>query len=198
MQVQQNQSVSSKCVCSNCQAPLSVNPMAELAKCEYCDTVHSVASLLNESANIREAKVQAKIAEDAEAARRMWADENSRREHEWRLHKEQSDELMAFKKGKLSKVLVVCAVLSAMFAAVGFSDWLTYSGYALSSYGLGISAWYYFRYLASASVASIQTVLFVVAWLMGMQIIKEPRKNLHLALAAAGFLLYVAFLATFA
>lgn len=193
MQVQQNQSVNSKCVCSNCQAPLVVDSMKELAKCEYCGTVHSVASLLNEPANIREAKVQAKIAEDAESARRVWADENSRREHEQRLHKERSDELAAFKKGKLSKALMICAVLSALFAAVGFKDWMSFS-----SYVSGMSAGFYDHYLYSALVSSVQVVMFVVAWLMGMQIVKEPRKNLHLALAGAGFLLYVAFLATFA
>lgn len=175
MQVQQNQSVNSKCVCSNCQAPLSVNPMAELAKCEYCDTVHSVASLLNESANIREAKVQAKIAEDAETARRMWADENSRREYEWRLHKERSDELMAFKKSKLSKALWICIIFSALMV--------------VGSIGQNVMA---------GVVSCVQIALFAASWLMGMQVIVEPRKNFHLALAVAGFLLYVAFLATFA
>lgn len=162
------------CICSNCQAPLSVNPMAELAKCEYCNTVYAVADLLNETTGVREEKARARIAQDRENIQREQNEENRRREIAWQLHKEKSESLSAFKKGKLSKALIGCAIFSALMAAVGFSD-----GKPLP-----------------ALVLSAQTLIFAVSWLMGMQIIAEPRKDLHMALAVGGFLLYVAFLAT--
>lgn len=174
MQTTDNTAGNHGCVCSNCQAPLSVNPMAELAKCDYCDTVYAVSSLLNESTGIREEKVRARIAQGREDSLRAQNEETRRREMEWQLHKEKSEALSAFKRGKLSKALIGCAIFSALNAAVGFSD-----GKPLP-----------------ALILSAQTIIFAVSWLMGMQIVKEPRENLHTALAIGGFLLYIAFLAT--
>lgn len=174
MQATDNATVKRGCICSNCHAPLSIDPMAELAKCEYCNTVYAVADLLSETVGVREEKVRARIAQDRENIQREQSEEARRREAAWQLHKEQAESLSAFKQGKLSKALIGCAVFSALMAAVGFSD-----GKPLPAF-----------------VLSAQTLIFAASWLMGMQVITEPRKGLHVALAVGGFLLYVVFLAT--
>lgn len=84
---------------------------------------------------------------------------------------EEKEAAQKFKKSKLSRAILVFFVICLLVCIASFS-----SGKVLS----GI-------------VALIQIILLAIAWLMGMQIIKEKRPNLHIAAAIVAFILIIPF-----
>jgi len=118
--------------------------------------------LIEESDDVAIARIKNKTYEDIELARIKQEKEDEERA-------EDQNELAAFKKSKLCKAIVVFFVL-CLISCLGFLG----SGKILA--GL---------------IAGLQTALFVFAWLMGMQVIKEKRKNFRVVLAAAAFALII-------
>lgn len=81
----------------------------------------------------------------------------------------EKEEIEKFKKGKFSKVLLIFAALCGLFTFTRDFNFGSIIGF-------------------------VKTVLFLVAWLMGMKIIKEPKKGLHIILAIIAFALIIPYL----
>lgn len=81
---------------------------------------------------------------------------------------EEAEKVQNFKKSKFSKVLLVFAIICGILTLLG-------------------------GFKAYSIVALIQAILFLGAWLLGLEIIKQPIKNLYLYLAIAGFVLMIPF-----
>lgn len=92
-------------------------------------------------------------------------------ENEREARNEKKEEQKAYRKSKFSKVTVIFVFICLIAMISSFS-----AGHILS----GI-------------IALIQTGLFAVSWLMGMQIIKEKKKFIYMALAILAFVLIVPF-----
>ena len=90
------------------------------------------------------------------------------------IEKEKQNKKTSFKRGALSKVVIVFFVLCIMFTAVGFADRHS---------------------LIQAFVCLTQTILFAVSWMTGMQYIQCRRESLPGVLALIGFLLIIPWLA---
>ncbi len=88
---------------------------------------------------------------------------------------ERAEDAKAFKKSKFRIVLIVFAVISAICCAVAFND---------NKIGAGI-------------ISIVMLVLFVTAFLMGSNIIKERIKNMRLIPAILAFVLFVPYFATY-
>ena len=94
------------------------------------------------------------------------ADEKEKREFNW--WKEQAEQ---FENSKLAVMCILLAFICFIVGIVCFS-----LGKALLAF-----------------IALAQVALFVVAWLMGMHIVKEPKRSFHVLFAVAGFLLIILF-----
>ncbi len=95
--------------------------------------------------------------------------ERMKNENEKAEKQERKEERESYKKGKFGKVTIVFMVI-CLIAMIG----------TLRS-----------KHILAGLIALIQTGLFATSWLMGMQIIKEKKKALYLALAILGFLLII-------
>ena len=84
----------------------------------------------------------------------------------------QKENLKTFKRSKLSILLLIFAVISLLMCAVGFSTGMLLTGL----------------------IALAQTVLFSLAWLMGMQYLRERRKNQRALITLIACLLLVPFM----
>lgn len=82
------------------------------------------------------------------------------------------EEQKSYRKSKLSIVTLVFTFISLfmMFSAFGA------------------------RHILSGIIALFQTGLFAVSWLMGMRILKDKKRFLHVALAMLGFLLLIPYM----
>ncbi|MBE6985600.1 MAG: hypothetical protein E7434_08360 [Ruminococcaceae bacterium] len=151
-------------VCKSCGGHIEMGDLQDVVVCSYCGTAFSSAELLNESDAVRTARIHAQAAKEIEATRMKDAAERAQRE-------EKRSATENFKKSKFSKVLIICAVISAFLSIVELSDGFSVSG----------------------MIALIQTVLFLISWLMGRGVIKEKIKSMHTLSAVVAFLLIIPF-----
>ena len=88
--------------------------------------------------------------------------ESEKLKHEIEIEKkrEENANIDGFKKGKLSKLLITCAVICFIFTASGINN---------SKYNI--------RYLLPSIVFAVQSILFTAAWFVGADIIKLKNKN---------------------
>ena len=152
-------------ICANCGGELNIDPSSETAACPYCGSSYDVSDTIGGSDAIKIEKIR------SEAYK---ATENARLNHEKEQNKmfAKNAELMRFRKGKLSKILIIFSVICLLFGVVGIQN----------------------GEIPAACVAFGQTALFIVSWLMGMQIIKVKTHRLHNALALVGFLMIILFI----
>ena len=94
--------------------------------------------------------------------------ENQRQQQ---AHNEKEQDRKAYSKSKFSKVTIVFTFICLLAAFGSFSQGRILSGI----------------------IALIQTALFAVSWLIGMQILGQKKKALYKALAILGFLLIIPF-----
>lgn len=80
-----------------------------------------------------------------------------------------------FRKSKLSKVLIVFFIIGILLCSVSFEDGSILSGL----------------------IAVIMTALFLVSWMMGMNIIKEPKAGVRTLLTVAAFVLFLPYFGTY-
>ncbi|MDD6482357.1 MAG: hypothetical protein PUF65_08875 [Lachnospiraceae bacterium] len=92
-------------------------------------------------------------------------------EKEKEARKEKRDEQEAYRKGKLCKITVIATFICLLFMFYAFKT----------------------RHILAGIIAVIQICMFAVSWLMGMQIIKEKKKFVYMALAILGFLFIIPF-----
>lgn len=106
------------------------------------------------------------------------AEKESKIKHEQKAQqsaKERAEEANVFKKSKFRIVLIVFAIISALCCAVAFNDDKIWAGV----------------------IAIAMLVLFVTAFLMGSNIIKEKVKNMRLIPAILAFILFIPYFATY-
>ena len=146
-----------KMKCENCGATLEVNKDLDKINCKFCGAEILIDDEAAELRRVEEVKLQAR-----------------KQNHEQTIkEKKDLEELNAvdnFKKGKLSKVLLIFAAICGI---VTFSRGFSIAGV----------------------IALIQTALFIGSWLLGMEIIKQPNKKLYIILALVGFALIIPFFA---
>lgn len=146
-----------KLKCDNCGGELEVNSEQDKIFCQYCGAKIFISDDASELRRVEDVKLQAR-----------------KKNHEQTIkEKKELEELKAldnFKKGKLSKVLLIFAAICGIIA---FTRGLILAGV----------------------IAFIQAVLFISSWLLGMEIIKYSNKKLYIILALIGFALIIPFFA---
>lgn len=152
--------------CTNCGGQLVIDSNLETTTCPYCGTKYNTSELLGESDDVRKEKIKQNAVRDVELSKLEHQKEMA---NKW----EAKEDKLAFKKGILSKVLIIFAILCGLLCAAAFNDGDILAGI----------------------VALVQVALFVAAWAMGMQIIKEPVKGIRILLTVVGFLLIIVFMA---
>lgn len=151
-------------VCKSCGAHLEIKNSQDVVECPYCGTAYSTSDLLNESDAVRSERIKAQTAKDLETARMKDAAEKAQRE-------EAKAAVEKFKKGKFSKFLIVCAIISALVTVLELSGGFSMAGV----------------------IALIQAGLYLTAWLMGMGVIKEAKKNMRTLITVIAFALIIPF-----
>lgn len=149
-------------VCPNCGGQLNIDEFQDAIECPFCGTIFQISELIDESDAIKVEKIKQKTYKDIEL-------EKLKHEKEKNKKQEDKDEIQSFKKSKFSKVLIIFAIIALLFAAVSFNDGKVLAGI----------------------VAVIQMVLFTGSWLMGMQIINEPKRGVRALAAIIAFVLIV-------
>ena len=80
-----------------------------------------------------------------------------------------------FKKGKLSKIILIFFVIALFFAIIAFAS----------------------NYRAAGIAAIIQAIVFVLAWLSGMGILKRINQSVYRLFAIVGFVMIIVVIALF-
>ena len=155
--------------CVNCGGKLKIDGSQEIVTCEYCGTSYSVADLLDESDSVRIEKIKYQTYKAVENGKQQLEAEKLKYNIQKDKLKTQQETLKSFKESKFSKVLVIFAVISLLMCIVGFNDNRIFAGI----------------------IALIEASLFIVSWLIGMQVIKEKKYNFHVLLAVIAFLLLI-------
>ena len=149
-----------KMKCENCGATLEVNKDLDKIKCNFCGAEILIDDEASKLRRVEEVKLEAR-----------------KQNHEQTLkEKKELDEIEdndKFKKGKLSKFVIVFAILCILFVMTAFND---------GKYGSGI-------------IGIVQIACFSIGWLSGMHIIKEKFKGMHTVFIIIGFALIIPFFA---
>lgn len=154
----------SSIVCENCGGHLDIDGKQEIIECPFCNTKHSLSDLLHESDAVRTERIRSQTEKELESAKMQQAAEKEQKE-------EEKAAVAKFKKGKFSKVLIICAIISAFVTIVEFSNGFSMAGL----------------------LALVQTGLYITAWLMGMHVIPEKIKNMRVLIAVIAFILIIPF-----
>lgn len=157
--------------CKNCNGKIEIDADKEVTVCPFCGTKYATAEILRESDAVRLEKLKLQAEREREQRKR----DNAREQEALAKQKNEADlknlELHAFKNGAFSKVLLVFFAFSALGVWQSFSH----------------------GRIARGLIALLMAALFIGAWLMGMQIIKAPKKGFHTVLAIAAFVLIIPF-----
>lgn len=170
-------------VCPECGGEFAASDLLDgdsIVTCLNCNKRFSTSEILHKSTDERVEEIRSKAYTDVEKDRtqayrdveegkRKIEYERMKREFDREDKQEQEAEVKAFKKSKFRIVLIISIVISVMLFAVAFNDGKIWAGI----------------------VAVIMTVLFVVSFLMGNNVIKETRKNLRLIPAIIAFVLFI-------
>lgn len=156
-------------VCENCGATLNVNEELEKVTCSYCGSEMMIVDEASKIKRVEDAKLKARKENHEQSLKER--DDLLQQEIKERKIIEAENEVENFKKGKLSKALLICFAIAILFFFVG-------EGFLL-------------KFLIIVQAASLLS-----SWLMGMKIIKEPVKGLMLVLAIIGFVLFIPILGT--
>ena len=157
--------------CKNCNGKIEIDADKEVTVCPFCGTKYATAEILRESDAVRLEKLKLQAEREREQRKR----ENAREQEALAKQKNEADlknlELHTFKNGAFSKVLLVFFAFSALGVWQSFSH----------------------GRIARGLIALLMAALFIGAWLMGMQLIKAPKKGFHTVLAIAAFVLIIPF-----
>lgn len=156
-------------VCSNCGAQITVDSQQETVSCHYCGTSFSVADLLDESDAVRCEKIKAQTYKDIEMSKIQVERERMSQKIDREKIQQEEERINQFKRGKFSKFLLIFAAICMVSCFMAFSK----------------------ARIMPGIISLVQTVLFVMSWLMGMQIIKEKKRGIHILVAVAALLLII-------
>ena len=167
-----NENVNSSAVfCSNCGGQLEIDTSKEYTECPYCGTKYSVPDLLGDTEAVRVEKIKSQAYNEVEKGKPQIESERLRQE----AQKNEDASVNAFKKGKLSKVLIITLILSAIFSALAFSN----------------------GKIAAGLVGLLMLVLFFISLLIGLHIINSKVKHLHIITTIVAILLFIPFFSLF-
>ena len=157
-----------KMKCENCGATLDVNKDLDKIHCNFCGAEILIDDEATSVKRVEEAKLNARKKNHEQSLKER--QDNLEQDINEKKILAEANAVDNFKKSKFSKVLLVFAAICGL---------LTFT-----------------RSFSFASIISfVQAGLILTAWLMGMQIIKEPKKKLYLLLAVAGFTLIIPWIA---
>lgn len=149
--------------CELCNGTLAVDDDKSVFACPYCG--HKTLIVENDAVTIEKIRTSARKEIELEKIK------SSDRQYQMEIEKEEKQEVKnqveKFKKGKFSKFLIIAFLLSGIFVYFYFS-----SGRILP----GV-------------LSVVQAVCFGSAWCMGMHIIKEKKRYIHILVAIVGILL---------
>ena len=109
-------------VCKSCGANLNIDPSQVMAICDYCGSSMLVSELINESDDVKIQKIKSQAYKDVEMGKQQLEAERIKNEAEKEKRQADENSVEKFKKSKFSKVLIIFAVVSALFCAVAFND----------------------------------------------------------------------------
>lgn len=159
----QKTSSPSPVICTCCGGRIDIYENQKIVECSFCKSKFHVSDLLNESDSVRIERIKAQTTKDIETERMKKATEKEQLE-------EEKNAVKKFKKGKLSKVLIIFAIISGLVTALELSDGFSMAGL----------------------ISLIQAILYIIAWLMGMGIIKAKR-NFHVLVTVIALVLLIPF-----
>ncbi len=152
-------------ICSSCGGTLTVNEGSSVLLCPFC----GAKELILQSESIEIEKIRNATRKEIEIEKIKSEERLKLKAQEQKLSKEEQKYIAEFKKGKLSKFLVVGLAVSLLFAFMFFFN----------------------MYIVAGVIAVVQAVCFVLAWMMGMRIIKDRSRHLHTILTIVGVLLFI-------
>ncbi len=153
--------------CVNCGGHMEVDKEAEMAKCPFC----GATELLVESDEVVTERIRSKTFKDV-ASEKIQADKELEL-NKIQLQKQEKIEnkLVKIRKSPLTVIIAIFTVISLLATIVMYRQ----------------------TYLISAIFAGCQTLLFFVAWLMRMRIIKGAGIHLHSLASMLAILLIIPF-----
>lgn len=165
-----NENVNSSAVfCSNCGGQLEIDSSKEYTECPYCGTKYSVSDLLGDTEAVRVEKIKSQVYKEVEKGRQQIESERLRQE----ALKNEDEGVRKFKKGALSKLLVVFIIIDSLFTVLAFAN----------------------GSIASGLVGLLGIALYILSFLFGLRIIKTKAKNLHIITTIVALILAFPFLA---
>lgn len=146
--------------CDQCGGTLLIDSNKTVVACPYCGNKSLIAE--NDVVTIERIKTEANKEIELEKIKR-----EDRRQQRIEEKQEETNRVKEFKKGKWSKILLVAFLFSAIVTYLFFSK----------------------GYLGEGIIALAQTGCFGISWCMGMNIIKEKRRYVHVLVAALGIIM---------
>lgn len=151
--------------CENCGGILQVDSEQSVLSCPYCE--HKSLIVENDAVTIE--RIRTSATKEIELEKIKSNDRQQKVAEEKEQRQEDKELVEKFKKSKLAKLLVIVFVISAICAYYCFSKGLI---------GAGV-------------LSLLQAGCFGVAWTMGMQIIKEKKRYIHILIAIVGIILII-------
>lgn len=165
-----NENVNTSAVfCSNCGGQLEIDSSKEYTECPYCGTKYSVSDLLGDTEAVRVEKIKSQAYKEVEKGKQQLESERLRQE----ALKNEEEGVRKFKKGALSKLLVVFIIIDSLFTVLAFAN----------------------GSIASGLVGLLGIALYILSFLFGLRIIKTKAKNLHIITTIVALILAFPFLA---
>ena len=165
-----NENVNSSAVfCSNCGGQLEIDTSKEYTECPYCGTKYSVSDLLGDTEAVRVEKIKSQAYKEVEKGKQQIESERLKQE----AQKNEEETVRKFKKGILSKLLVVFIIFDSLFTVLAFVN----------------------GSVASGLVGLLGIALYILSFLLGLRIIKTKAKNLHIITTIVALILAFPFLA---
>ena len=152
-------------ICNTCGGTLSVNEDSAVLLCPFC----GAKELILESESVEIEKIRNAAQKEIEIEKIKSEERLKLKAQEQKLSKEEQKDIEKFKKGKLSKFLIIGLAVSLLFAFIFF----------------------FHSYIVAGLIAVAQAVCFSLAWMMGMHIIKDRSRHLHTIFAIVGVLLFI-------
>lgn len=152
-------------VCEKCGGTLMVDDAKEVMACPYCGS----KTLLVESDNVTIERIRTSAQKEVELERIRVDDRKQQRLMEQEREQEVTIQAEKFRKSKWFKLLIVGFLIAVFCAYSCFSDGKILGGI----------------------LAVLQAGCFGLAWMMGMQIVKEKKRYMHILIAIVGMILIV-------
>lgn len=151
--------------CKRCNGTMTIEDDRPVLVCPFCDS----KELIVESDAVAVERIKQKTYRDIEIGKQQL--ERERMQHEEKMAEEQkkANNIRKFRKSFMGVMLIIVTVLSVLFCTVSFND----------------------NRILSGIVAIVMGVLCVASYLMGIQVIKEKFKGMHIVMVIIAFVLII-------